>query len=629
MKRTIIKKYSFVLVLGVYMLGCAAVSQKPHDSADHIGKNGDFKDSGMPDQKKSIHKIERKERPISALAVEHYLRARLYEQQGKLGNAVGEMRRSLVYDHSSAYLHTSLAVLYAMGGQWPMVGRGIREALKIDPDYIPALLMQAQSQKVLGLSEAAVQTYRKVIQLDPNRVDAYIYLSNLLIEMGNEREGEEILHTMLKYNPNSEIGTRRMAELYFEQGDEKKAERYFRRVLEIRPSETASIEALSGLLERQGRYQEAIEVFIEALEVQPEYPRYMAYMARLYMKSGDQESAQAYFEQLRVNNPRNAGYIAQVYGSLGRHREAILELEALLDKNPDFYLERLLLAYMHLDRKEYEKAIRNLERIPKGVKYYLDAQINIGACLSSLKKYERAIAVLNHALELSVEREDLARIYRILGLVYGGSGRIDEGLKRLDEAIEQNPDLLDLVEPKAGLLVEAGKGEQGVSLLEEAIDKDPKNISLIYSLGALYERMGNVAMSIKTMRRVLEIDPNNYSALNFIGYSLADLNEDLDEAERLVRRALLLDPGSGAVMDSLGWVLFRKGDYQQALEYLKRANDMSPQEAIIIMHLGDTYLKLGNRKEALKHYRRALHTDPDPRDRKEILIRFKELGIKP
>ncbi|MFP2961921.1 tetratricopeptide repeat protein [Myxococcus sp. 1LA] len=110
------------------------------------------------------------------------------------------------------------------------------------------------------------------------------------------------------------------------------------------------------------------------------------------------------------------------------------------------------------------------------------------------------------------------------------------------------------------------------------------------------------------------MSPDHAAALNFLGYLLAQAGQNLDEAERRVRRALELRPDTGAYLDSLGWVYFRRGDYARAVDALERASMLSPDEPVILEHLGDAYQRVARMDEAAAAWRRALEVlalDPE------------------
>ena len=114
------------------------------------------------------------------------------------------------------------------------------------------------------------------------------------------------------------------------------------------------------------------------------------------------------------------------------------------------------------------------------------------------------------------------------------------------------------------------------------------------------------------LRKSIALDPANAAeAYNYLGYMWADHNLHFDEAEDMIKRALLIEPDNGSYLDSLGWVEFRKGKFDQALaDLLRAAKNIEHDDPIVFEHIGDTYLKLGRVPEALEAWRKALALDP-------------------
>jgi Tfp pilus assembly protein PilF len=130
------------------------------------------------------------------------------------------------------------------------------------------------------------------------------------------------------------------------------------------------------------------------------------------------------------------------------------------------------------------------------------------------------------------------------------------------------------------------------------------------------------------MKSVLALDPKDANALNYIGYTYADLGRNLQEAERLVKSAMEYKPNDGYITDSLGWVYYKQGRYQEALTVLKQAVELVPDDPVILEHLGDTYLKLNQPDKALESYEKALqhdHKEPQTIKDKINTIRSKSL----
>src|ERR1700752_157959 len=108
------------------------------------------------------------------------------------------------------------------------------------------------------------------------------------------------------------------------------------------------------------------------------------------------------------------------------------------------------------------------------------------------------------------------------------------------------------------------------------------------------------------MKRAIALNPHNAAALNYLGYTYAEMGEHLDEAEQLIRRALAIEPDDGFFVDSLGWVYYQRGDYEKAVEQLERAIDLAGEDPTVTEHLGDAYEKSGKTLDAIRVYQEAL-----------------------
>jgi tetratricopeptide (TPR) repeat protein len=107
-------------------------------------------------------------------------------------------------------------------------------------------------------------------------------------------------------------------------------------------------------------------------------------------------------------------------------------------------------------------------------------------------------------------------------------------------------------------------------------------------LGVLYDDADEEDKTLRQMLMVIELDPEHASALNYIGYMLAEKGIRLDEAEQYIKRALSLEPESGHIIDSLGWVYYKKGEYERAIAELEKAVQYLPEDPVVAEHLGHT-----------------------------------------
>ena len=132
------------------------------------------------------------------------------------------------------------------------------------------------------------------------------------------------------------------------------------------------------------------------------------------------------------------------------------------------------------------------------------------------------------------------------------------------------------------------------------------------SYGGAAERAGHYVKAAELLKKSIVLDPaRSAQACNYLGYMWADRGENIAEAEQFIRRALELDPGNGAYMDSLGWVFFRQGRNEEALDELLRASEaMHEPDPVVLEHIGDVYGKLGKTADAVLYWHKALQLDP-------------------
>ena len=171
------------------------------------------------------------------------------------------------------------------------------------------------------------------------------------------------------------------------------------------------------------------------------------------------------------------------------------------------------------------------------------------------------------------------------------------------------------------------------------LEQEPDDDELLYNIGMLYGEAKRTDEAIQYMRLALERNPDNASALNYIGYTWAEHGINLDEAERMIARAIELRPDDGYIVDSLGWVHYVRArtlvgqgkprDAQKhldaALEYLERADRLTGGDPVISEHLGDTYLLLDRKRLALDRFEEAIRLEPRESEQPELMHKFENL----
>ena len=174
---------------------------------------------------------------------------------------------------------------------------------------------------------------------------------------------------------------------------------------------------------------------------------------------------------------------------------------------------------------------------------------------------------------------------------------------------------------EAQVLRDAGRDQEAFDLLDEGLLERPDDGDLLYESALLAERMGRHEVMEGRLRKLIALEEDNAHALNALGYSLADRGERLEEAQSLIDRAAALSPDDPFIMDSQGWVRFRRGDVKGGLETLERAYKIRPDPEIAA-HIGEVLWALDRREEANRVWREAQAKFPDNSALREVIERF-------
>ena len=513
----------------------------------------------------------------------------------------------------------------------------------------------------------ATEQYEKITQKDPKDAESWVTLGKLYRVASNSVESEKAYNNALKADPDNEDALTGLAVLYADLGDTQRAIEKLKAVTDKNPSENSLI-ALATAYENLRNYKEAAAVLERALNAGSENPRLRRALAEDLYFSGQLDKALTMYQQLASENPRDSTFqlrISEIYrakrdfvnahdalnkakaiepdnietlydgevkllAAEGKTDQAIATLKNLLQQtvrrnySPTDAATRAMLleeqGILYRDINQYPQAIDSFRQIAslngqggpriaveivetyRAAKDFENAQKEADA---ALKKYpNERVVVLSHASLLS------------------DRGKIDEAAAELRGLLKGERDRDTLI--ALAQVYEKGKRFSEQAKLLDEIDKlsgpDEKE-TVLFLRGAMYERQKKYDLSEAEFRKVLVANPSNAEALNYLGYMLANRGIKLEEATKMIEKALELEPDNGAFLDSLGWAYYQLGRYSEAESPLLRAVEKIGTDPTVHDHLGDLYLKLGKTKEAvsqwqtsLQRYQAGAPSDNDPED---------------
>ena len=335
--------------------------------------------------------------------------------------------------------------------------------------------------------------------------------------------------------------------------------------LKIGSDKPAALGALNALAKELPRHPTVQQALADAQAGRP---------LRLYATDAVSGVSEVLYQLSTASNQRGAELVPMIYLRLAIHL------------NPENDLAILSLADLYERVKQHARAIDVYELMPANSPLNDLAQLQIGNELESL-------------------------------------GKKDEAFKHLQAVVAKRPKDAEAILALANLQRSRKQFKQAADLYARALglsdQGDRSNWITHYFRGICYERTKQWPLAEADFKKALELYPDHPSVLNYLGYSWVDRGENLNEAFRMLRRAVELRPTDGAIVDSLGWAYYRLGKYEDAVRELERAIELRSSDPVINDHLGDVYWKVGRKLEAGFQWNHARDLDPEPEDKVRIL----------
>lgn len=367
-----------------------------------------------------------------------------------------------------------------------------------------------------------------------------------------------------------------------------------RQLLKKDPDLVKAIIIQGRILNALERGDEAEQMLAEAVERHPERVRLRLLYARVLVHANKLTVAKSQFEKLLELSPNDREILLSL---------ALITLENGMDAEAEKYFGKLLSIGQFQDKSNYY--------------------------LGRLKERKGDFAAAkDHYLSVGPGKDFVASQVALSQMLVE-QGEFAQAIEYIDKARKRNPakaEPLYLLEGE--LLTKNNHLKKAMEAFNEGIALLPKSVNLLYSRAMLHERQGNMEGLEKDLSLIIEFQPDNAAALNALGYTLADRTDRFKEAEKLIRKAYELDKEDPAIMDSMGWVQYRLGNYADAEKYLRMAYEKYPDQEIAA-HLGEVLWVMGRRDEASRVWEKALKESPESPILKETMERLRKQSEKP
>lgn len=471
-------------------------------------------------------------------------------------------------------------------------GRALEAArlwLRLDPadararQTVTALLVNGGH-----LEDARVHLERLIAEEDKNLGTAFLGLHQMLSRQSNKKAVLTLVQELAQPYPDLPEAHFAVAQAAWLVEIDDLALKEVGIALKLRPDwEMAAL--FRGQIVQRTSPTQALEEYRDFLATNPKALDLRLAYARLLVGEKQYAEARVQFEKLASDNPDNPDVNVALgllslqlhdYDKAERHLK-----QALAEKYRDPNSVRMYLAQLYEERRQYSEAAGWYNSVTLG-EHHLSAQIKYAAMLA---KDDRVADALLHLRSVSVQTNQ----------------------QRVQVALAE-----------AQILRAAKEYQEAYDLLGKMLDKLPNFPELLYDRAMAAEKVGRFDVMEQDLRKLIQIKPEYAHAYNALGYVLTERGERLEEAAQLIEKALKLAPDDPFIMDSMGWVQYRLGAHDKALDYLRRAYSGQPDPEIAA-HLGEVLWVKGSRDEASKLWQSSLKDHPDNEMLLDAVKKFK------
>ena len=488
----------------------------------------------------------------------------------------------------------------------------------------PDIVSRATRIAVYARDDAAAREAAHLwAELDPENSDAHQVLAVMAVREGNTAKALVHLEIILKSNGQRQGLNQRLW-------------------------------MVANFLSREKDKEQVKLILEELMAGHQDAPEILFAYAQVLTRMAELPRAREVLEQVLALAPQNndaAMTYVSVLNQLGLEAEALAWLESALKKNNDEFALRIFYARILTDLQRFDEARRQFEILTVQDPGNPDVLFSLGLLYLQSSRLDDAEGYFIRLSEtkgheddasyylgrISEEKEDLEKAsnwYRgvssgknyfdaqmRIGMLLGKQNKIEEA--RLHLAKIQTRSVREksvLIQAEAEMLAENRRFEEAMEVFDKAL-QEGYDEDLLYSRAMLAEKMDRLDILEMDLRVILEKDPNNSQALNALGYTLADRTDRYDEAYDLIKRALEISPDDYFVLDSMGWILYRQGRLEEAIEFLNKALSKK-NDPEIAAHLGEVLWVKGDKEAAQSIWDTALGETPNDDRLRNVINRL-------
>lgn len=580
----------------------------------------------------------------------HLAMVRLYSAAGRKDDAVAQMKTLIASAPDRKEYTLALALLHWEREEFDLADQVLQQMIADAPQAHEVRLAAANFYLERRQVQKAEAMLLEGIRDLPQAIELYLGLNRLYQVAGQPQKGIEQLLAFLGTNPRPPANDVQKAALvlaqsYFQIKAFERAAHFTAMVLDEHPDQwealylkgriemaqgrmAQAVSALTAVVAAQPRFEEAHIQLAQAHSMEADYASAVGVLqngarlfpaskamrhalARAHMLHKDYKSAETVYQALLTIDPSDAEIQAEVGGffeTMKDTRRAEREYAEIISKYPNKDLGYIRLARLYAGQKDYVRATTELMR---GHAVNPDS----AGLLTELVRVHLAAEDAQAAEKLCRQRLERntneAFSHNLLGQIQAWQKRFDEAREAYRQAIDLAPRWEEPSNNLAALYLRQNKKDEAMSHLAASLSKYPHNRVAYLTLGGLYEQAGKFQKAMDIYNQALDANPDFGGAAHRLAFLLCEYGKgekDLERALQLALQAYQAESGRADIVDTLGWIYYRKGDNERALRLIGQVVRVLPDNPLANYHLGMVLLDSGNRVEAKARLEAALKT---------------------
>ncbi|MGZ5552664.1 MAG: tetratricopeptide repeat protein [Chthoniobacterales bacterium] len=557
---------------------------------------------------------------------------------------------------SSAAVHVVRGVLARAARDFAMAEQELRQACAVEPKSSRAHLYLAQFLAFRGDRDRAAEEFKIAADLAPLRSIARIKYAQHLGANGAFAAGHDVLRNITSRAPDYIPAWIMLARIAFEEQNYEEALSFDDNALNRDPDSIDGRVLRSEILAVKGEGAKAVEEMSRLDQAFANVPLIRYYLARAHLSNNSPSEALPILKDVVISHPdytEPALLLAETNLRLGNGQLALGELLGVLSTQPDLPEARTLLLQTYESLAYFEEAAEmvreDLRASPDSAPLYC----RLGAILRRQRKtsaareafedalrrapdsYEALDQLVSLDLEKSATKNAFERVARQIeetpkaagphvaeGKIYAAQRDWNRAAQSAAAALALDPEFFPAVQLMVSIDIEQGKFPEAVDLLRKLVTKHPRDARSLETLAQLEDKLGDYQNARNTYEKLLAIEPDSVLASNNLALIYAEKFQDLSRALDLARTARTHRGNDPAVGDTLGWILYRQGDYEQAVRLFEASATKAPQDGGIQFHLGLARYMMGDTEAAAVAFEAAVRGDSSNRDESRNRIEF-------